>query len=269
MSYQNKALPDLLVLKVLLELLVLKVLLELLVLEVRRVLQVGRGGAASDLSQSPVLDQIEIQIASAACEDKWLGIRMLYQPFSFPKDTYDQPVADPQFLLDLVGSDCPNPFTPVHTPRVSSVSYVSVSPVYRSDSWLGGRQDYYGPWGYAATASSVTISFTDLRGFTFCEPTDPQYGVFQMLQNDFWSESAAAETQEITWKGGPGLGFDWWRGNDQATISDNKRGVLFYGDFSRVYFCGPDSTTPSGLGVRELWLSSHRAIGPKWSDVKP
>ena len=228
----------------------------------------GAGGLASDLSQSPVLDQIEIQIASAACEDKWRALNNLTMPFSYPVDTYDQRVADPQYLLDLVGSNCPNPFTPDHKPRVSSVSYVSVSPVYRSDFWLYGQQAYQRPLGYAATASSVTITFTDLRGFTFCKPTDPAYAVYAMQQNLFWSASAAAETQSITWKGGPGLEFHWWRGEDLA-ISDNRRGGMGSGDFSRVYFCGPDSTTPSGLGVRDLWLSQHRSIGPKWSDVKP
>ncbi len=43
----------------------------------------GAGGLASDLSHSPVLDQIEIQIASAACEDKWNALQIIsLTPFS-------------------------------------------------------------------------------------------------------------------------------------------------------------------------------------------
>ncbi len=230
----------------------------------------GAGGLASDLSQSPVMDQIEILFASAACKDKWNALQLHTQPFSMPRDTYGQYLAVPQYMLDLVGSNCPNPFTTPHKPKISSVSYVSVSPASRSDSWRGAKQAYQRPWGYVATASSVTISFTDLRGLTLCKPSDPQYDVYAMQQNLFWSESAAAETQSITWKGGKDLRFEYWLGQDFETVSDDRRGfVLLDYHAAMLYFCGADSETSSGLRVVELSLQNNLTLGPKWSDVKP
>ncbi len=86
-----------------------------------------------------------------------------------------------------------------------------------------------------------------------------------MTQNNYWSESATAQIQY----NGPLLDFYWYKDYAASQIADTQRGFLDVGtNTSKIYFCGVDATTPSGLGVRSINLTNY-GVGPQWVAVKP
>jgi hypothetical protein len=165
-----------------------------------------------------------------------------------------------------MAGNCPYPSPEIFLePQISRVSDFVLASSASGVIGNSTQSAYITPRQWRSGVTSMKIAFTNLRGFSFCKPSDPQYAAFRMTQNSYWSESATAEIQY----NGPRLDFYWYKDYVASQIPDTQRGYLdTSASTSEIYFCGVDETTASGLGVRSISFDNY-AIGPQWAAVKP
>ena len=226
----------------------------------------GAAGTAFNLSQYPVLNQLENKISSVTCDKKWNAIHLLFgQDYFQEENEFGQPISNKQWALDLAGN-CPYIY-PLRflEPRVSRVSDFVFTSSASPDLPSSSARPYMTPYSWKAGVSSMKIAFTNLRGFSFCKPSDPQYAAFSMTQNTYWSESATAEIQYR----GPSFNFRWYKGEAEAIPDSARGGLEAETALGQLYFCGVDASTSSGLGVRKIDLTGAYNFGPQWVAVKP
>ena len=226
----------------------------------------GVGGSDFELENYPTLDWLASAIEETDCDTRWSGIIQLLGigGGNIVTDEFGQMQRNSDIALELAGA-CPYPYPEIfENPKLTAMSNFVYGEAVASSNYEGESFEAYAAISeWSAPVSAFDATFSLDADWHLCINEDPQYDALSLSQAANWSET---EPGVVSFEGEAQLTF--YGVEPEGTTKGTLLGTN--GSGLTVHFCGPDTSTPSGLGYRRFtfgFSNGYQSIPVQWQDI--